>query len=365
MTLTPAQLRAAALGTLASQRSIQAALDQMGFLQADPIRAPARAQDLTLMQRVTGYRAGDLERLYPTLDAEEDMLPNYGFVPRRLQALLHPRQAKALKIETQAPGLLAEVLAFVEAHPNGEVHPREVQAAFGAVGVANAWGGQSSASTRALDGLHYQGLLRVTRRISGVRLYGPAPHLAELRAAPQAGSERARAVVQLLAQLYGPLPQASLGYLLSLSGYGLPNLQTELRAALKSALGEELSSATVDGLKYVWLSGTNLDVSAPSGVRMVGPFDPLVWDRRRFAHLHGWTYKLEAYTPPAKRVLGYYALPLFWNERAVGWANLKVEQGELRSELNFVQNVRQTAALNKGVAAELERYRAFLGVGSD
>ncbi|WP_185974654.1 DNA glycosylase AlkZ-like family protein [Deinococcus detaillensis] len=361
MVLTSAQLRAAALGTLAAQPSLQAALDRMGFLQADPIRAPARAQDLALMQRVSGYRAGDLERLYPALDAEEDMLPNYGFVPRRVQALLHPRRVGALKIETQAPGLLAEVLAFVEAHPSAEVHPREVQAAFGPVRVGNAWGGQSSASTRALDGLHYQGLLRISRRISGVRLYSPAPHLAELRAAPpQTESERARAVVRLLAQLYGPLPQASLSYLLSLSGYGLPHLRSELRAALKSALDEELSSASIDGLKYVWLAGTDLEACVPSGVRMVGPFDPLVWDRRRFAHLHGWIYKLEAYTPPAKRVLGYYALPLFWNERAVGWANLKVEQGELKSELHFVSGVRQTAALKRGVAAELERYESFL-----
>ena len=67
---------------------------------------------------------------------------------------------------------------------------------------------------------------------------------------------------------------------------------------------------TVDGVKYVWAADTVLEPQPP-GVRIVGPFDPLVWDRRRFAHLHGWTYKFEAYTPPAKRLMGYYALPLF------------------------------------------------------
>ena len=41
------------------------AIGKLGFVQADPIRAPARAQDLTLRHRVAGYRAGDLERLYP------------------------------------------------------------------------------------------------------------------------------------------------------------------------------------------------------------------------------------------------------------------------------------------------------------
>ena len=360
MTVTPAQLRAAAYGTLRAQPDVQAALNNMGFLQADPIRAPARAQDLTLMQRLEGYRAGDLERLYPTLDAEEDMLPNYGFVPRAVQATLHPRRSKPLKIAQDAPGLLDAVLEY--AQERSEVHPRQVQAEFGAARVGNAWGGQSSASTRALDALHYQGRLRVTRRISGVRLYGPAPHLDALRLSPQAEADRARQVVHLLARLYGPLPQASLGYLLSLSGYGMPNLQAELRSALKLALRDELRGETVDGLRYVWTADTELDAPAPVGVRIVGPFDPLIWDRRRFAHLHGWTYRLEAYTPPAKRVLGYYALPVFWNGQALGWANLKVEKGELQSEVSFVPGVRQVSALQKGLAAELERYRDFLGL---
>jgi len=42
--------------------SLKRALHRLGFVQADPIRAPARAQDLTLRHRVQDYRAGDLER---------------------------------------------------------------------------------------------------------------------------------------------------------------------------------------------------------------------------------------------------------------------------------------------------------------
>ncbi|MDL2345470.1 crosslink repair DNA glycosylase YcaQ family protein, partial [Deinococcus sp. MIMF12] len=152
MPLTPAALRALAHRTLTRQPSAQAALSQMGFLQADPIRAPARAQDLTLMQRVRGYRAGDLERLYPTLDAEEDMLPNYGFVPRRVQALLHPREVGQTRIEREHPDLLDEVRLLLR--ERAEVHPREVAALLGRGRVANAWGGQSAASTRALGALH-------------------------------------------------------------------------------------------------------------------------------------------------------------------------------------------------------------------
>src|SRR6185503_6432182 len=72
--------------------TLKRALHQMGFVQADPIRAPARAQDLILRHRVKDYRAGDLERRYGSLDIDEDVLVNYGFVTSELQALMHPRE---------------------------------------------------------------------------------------------------------------------------------------------------------------------------------------------------------------------------------------------------------------------------------
>ena len=70
--------------------TLKRTLDRMQFLQADPIRAPARAQDLILRHRVKDYRVGDLERRYAKLGIEEDFFINYGFVTRKLQALMHP-----------------------------------------------------------------------------------------------------------------------------------------------------------------------------------------------------------------------------------------------------------------------------------
>jgi uncharacterized protein YcaQ len=67
------QLRRFAVArSLFTPTTLTRALDTLGFVQADPIRAPARAQDLTLRHRVQGYRAGDLERRYATIDVHED-----------------------------------------------------------------------------------------------------------------------------------------------------------------------------------------------------------------------------------------------------------------------------------------------------
>src|SRR6478752_6716448 len=87
--------RYAVARTLFTPTTLPKAIERLGFVQADPIRAPARAQDLTLRHRVVDYRAGELERRYADLDVEEDVFINYGYVPRAVHALMHPRTASS------------------------------------------------------------------------------------------------------------------------------------------------------------------------------------------------------------------------------------------------------------------------------
>ena len=96
-------------------------------------------------------------------------------------------------------------------------------------------------------------------------------------------------------------------------------------------------------------------------MRLLTPFDPIVWDRRRFSRFWDWSYRFEAYTPAPKRKLGYYALPLLWHERVIGWGNLTLAAGVLKSSFGFVSGQPpQDTAFREGLEAELERMRAFL-----
>src|SRR5712691_2475718 len=91
------RLRALAVSqSLFPQTTLKAAVRRLGFVQADPIRSPARAQDLILRHRVKAYRAGDLERRYASLGIEEDILYAYGFIHRTIWQLLHPRAIGAM-----------------------------------------------------------------------------------------------------------------------------------------------------------------------------------------------------------------------------------------------------------------------------
>ena len=112
---------AAVARSLFAPTTLQRALDTLGFVQADPIRAPARAQDLTLRHRVSGYRADDLERRYSRLDIHEDVFVNYGFVTGAVTAL----DAPARRSSAWPPGRGRHVRALLEfVRTRGSVHPR-------------------------------------------------------------------------------------------------------------------------------------------------------------------------------------------------------------------------------------------------
>src|SRR5713101_1767814 len=172
--------RFAVARSLFAPTTLKLALQKLGFVQADPIRAPARAQDLTLRHRVKDYRAGDLERRYAKLGVEEDFFVTYGFVTSSIQALMHPRSDTGVPAESRQPWPAARrqqahlLLEFVR--ERGAVHPREVDNHFSHGTVRNYWGGSSNATTQLLDAMHYRGLLRVVRRESGIRIYTAHQH---------------------------------------------------------------------------------------------------------------------------------------------------------------------------------------------
>ena len=340
----------------------------MGFLQADPIRAPARAQDLILRHRVNNYRAGDLERRYTSLDVEEGFFVNYGYVTRSLQALMHPRSNSRVPVdEVIAPWPRGQkkknaklLLDFVR--ERGVVHPREVDEHFAHGKVTNYWGGSSNATTHLLDAMHYAGLLRIVRREKGIRIYAEHKHETVPRGAAE---RRARidALVDVLVRIYAPLPGPSLTYYVRRLRYAVPQWEKELPAALQRAKAR-LAHARVGKVDWYWPADENTDAaSIPEVVRFLAPFDPVVHDRDRFELLWGWTYRFEAYTPAVKRKLGYYAMPLLWRDRVTGWANLSVRNGDLECKIGYIE-APNDRAFKRELDLEIDRMRIFLGLSS-
>ena len=249
--ITLAQLRRHAIArSLFPPTSLERAIHQLGFVQADPIRSPARAQDLTLRHRVIDYRAGDLEQHYPSLPIEEDFFINYGFLPRATQALMHPRTARqAWTAERWA--LAHSVQAWVS--EKGIVSPREVDAHFAQGTVKNGFGGSSSASTQLLDGMHFRGLLRVAKRENGIRHYAASV----LTPAPIDAGSAFDTLVDIAVAKYAPVPAVTLGQLLTHLCHGVPQWRGERMAALQRAK-KRLSHVLLEGVDWYWPAGEAL-----------------------------------------------------------------------------------------------------------
>jgi uncharacterized protein YcaQ len=350
--------RFAVVRSLFPPTSLPQAVERLGFIQADPIRAPARAQDLTLRHRVRGYRAGDLERRYAALGIAEDFFVNYGFVTGAVQRLMHPRSRGSGQ---QAPREKAAVALLAFVRSRGEVHPRHLVEHFEPKSVRNYWGGSSAATTHLLDALHYQGLLRVTRREAGIRLYAVHEHPPR----QDAGVRDAHidALVDVVVNCYAPLPAATLTTLVARLRYAVPQWRQYLKAAVVRARGR-LAHARAGDVDWYWPAGERMPRRpAPASVRFLAPFDPVVWDRARFELLWGWRYRFEAYTPAAKRKLGYYALPMLWQDRVIGWGTFSIESGRLQPRIGYV---RSRPPADRGFRAaldeEIDRFARFLGL---
>jgi uncharacterized protein len=358
--LTLDDMRRYAVTRTLSETTLGRAIERLGFVQADPIRAPARAQDLTLRHRVRDYRAGDLERRYQKLPIEEDFFVNYGFLPRATQQLLHPRQART-SWSKKRWAMAQEVLDFVRKHR--VVHPREVDAHFQHGKSRNWFGGSSNASTQLLDDMHYRGLVRIARREGGVRVYTAAEPRTE-------GEERdvtaaMDALVDVIVQKYAPLPEPSLRSLIAHLRLAAPQWEDERRDALRRAIAR-LPSAGIDGQRWYWPDGESPRSRChepDDAVRLLAPFDPIVWDRPRFELLWGWAYRFEAYVPAPRRVRGYYALPLLWRDQVIGWANAAVRDGRLFLEPGYVGgSAPRDADFRKAFEEEFARMAGFLDV---
>ncbi|GAA4628790.1 winged helix-turn-helix domain-containing protein [Cellulomonas oligotrophica] len=314
--------------------ALRRTVDRLGVLQIDSVNVLARAHLMPVYSRSGPWDVGALDRA--TSRAPRTLVEAWSheatFVPPATHRLLGFRHRAYAERHPLAPDgvpagsspLLAEVRALVDAH--GPVTAREAQALLAGEHPRPdpTWGWTWSVAKHALEHLFGTGELTSAGRNAAFerrydrtdRVLGPA-----LAAAPEpAEADARRALLAVAARAHG------VGTLRCLADYW--RMRQAPAAAAVDDLVEEgvLVPVHVEGWGDAY---RHVDATVPRRVdarTLLSPFDPLVWERTRTEQVFGLRYRIEIYTPAARRTWGYYVLPLLLGDRLAALVDLKADR---------------------------------------
>jgi uncharacterized protein YcaQ len=342
---------------------------RMGFLQLDSVNVLVRAHYLPLFSRLGDYDRDALDR--HAFGPKRRHLFEYwaheaSLVPVRFHPLMRWRMARATRHIGIYRGLARfarEQGAYVKA-VLGEVAARGPIAASelndpGKRG--GPWWGWNKGKI-ALEYLFWTGEVTAAGRRSFERVYDLTERTlpAEILALPT--PNEADAIRALTAFAGGALGVATE---IDIREYFRLPIEETRRAIRELVEAGKLVTAEVDGWdKPAFLA---VDAARPSRVpatALVSPFDPLVWHRPRTERLFDFHYRIELYTPAAKRRFGYYVLPFLHNGRLVGRVDLKSDRGARTLLVHgaYSERPEKGEALAEPLAEELRRLACWLAL---
>lgn len=316
-----------------TMRTFERTIARSGLLQVDSVNVLARAHLLPLYSRMGAY---DVDLLRRASEQQPRRMVEYwahvqAFMPVDLWPVMRHRMDHYLQRRSkwhQPVSLDAEreVLALVR--DRGAVTARDLD--DGAPRRKDHWGWNWSQARVALDFLFVTGRLAAAGRNSQFELRYDLPERVlpvEVVEAPALSREDAELeLVRSAARSHGVATVHCLR-----DYYRLPYLADTQRAIDRLVAAGELSPVTVQG----WSRPAYLhrDARLPRRVNaraLLAPFDPVVWERDRAEALFDFFYRIEIYTPAAKRVHGYYVLPFLLGDRLVGRVDLKADRRSCR-----------------------------------
>lgn len=133
-------------------------------------------------------------------------------------------------------------------------------------------------------------------------------------------------------------------------------------AIAKLVADGELEPVDIDGVPAYLRAGQTVPRN-DRGTALLCPFDPLIFFRPRVERLFDFHYRIEIYTPAAKRQFGYYVWPFLLDGQLVARVDLKRTDAALQVPGAFMENGQDPARVAEALAVELKTMASWLGVG--
>jgi uncharacterized protein YcaQ len=350
-------------------RHLHRVLARTQLLQIDSVNVFARAHHMPVYSRLGPWPT---ELLDDVAFRRREVFEYWGhmasYLPVGLQPLLRWRMARAeaheegwgaiVRLNQERPAFVSELLKRVEAE--GPVSAGQLRAETRQLGP---WWGWDDVKM-ALEYLFWSGQVAISRRTSGFERVYDVPErvlpAAVLQIPTPTRDDAQRELVRLSARSLGVATERDLRDYFRLT-------PTDGRAAVRALVDEgALLPVTVDA----WKDQAYLSAGAvmPRWVRrdtLLSPFDPLVWERSRTERLWDVDYRIEIYTPAAKRVYGYYCLLFLHDEQIAARVDLKADRkaGVLRVAAAWVEPGAVPGRTAEALALELRRAALWQGLG--
>jgi hypothetical protein len=351
-----------------SKRQLLKLVDRLGVVQIDSVNVVSRTHYLPAFSRLGAYPRALLDDVAwgrkPALF--EYWAHEASLLPLGLQPLFRWRMQDAhdgVGIWKGVARFRRERADFVE-RVLGEIATRGPMSAseleMGHKGNGGWWGW--SDAKRAVEGLFWTGeLTTATRRGTFERVYGlPEKVLPKaITALPTPPREEAqRELYRIAIRAMGVATAKDLRDYFRMPVEGA---KTRLAELVEDG---SLLPVTVQG----WREAAYLDPAARRPRRidagaLLSPFDNLIWFRERTERMFGIRYRIEIYTPAAKRTHGYYVLPFLEGDALTARVDLKADRkaGTLLVQASHAEPWASAETPVK-LAAELKLMAGWLGL---
>ena len=324
----------------ATKADVLATIQRMALLQIDTISVVARSPYLVLWSRLGDYDMRWLEQHLSEGELFEYWAHEACFVPIADYKLLRHRMLdpSAMGWKYSAAWIrehqhdIKKILAHVK--QNGPVQSKDFARSDDKKG-AGWWDWKPE--KRHLEALFTTGELMVRERRSFQRVYdlrqSVLPHWDDKKHLPSATQALAEMIAKSC-QALGIVKANWVGdyYRIKQPRSGKFSAALHMLADAGELIPVRVEAPNEDYFVHQSLA-PHLEKAANGTLKatvttLLSPFDPVVWDRRRAAELFDFDYRIECYTPAAKRIYGYFVLPILSRGKIVGRLDAKAHRKE-------------------------------------